>query len=129
MSRENFKKEMKNGEDVIGTDGVQFQKELSRELKGAERRTCNEIYDIRETGVKGDPFTTSGRKVVDRIIKSSEKPSVGRDAQLHSDTTEPGLNEVMGMKKGGFTPSAENNFSKQKDKKVPDAIKKKVFNS
>lgn len=107
----------------------QFGVELERELKHAERKTCNETMDIRETGIKGDPFTPSGRKVVDRIIKSSEKPAVAQDANLHSDTTRPGDNTVTGMKKGGFTGSAESNFSKQKDKKVPDAIKRKVFNS
>lgn len=109
--------------------GENFQKQMTRSLDGAERKTCNESYDIRDTGVKGDPFTPSGRKVVDRIIKSSEKPSVGHNADLHSDTTRPSENTVTGMKKGGFTESAERNFSKQKDRKVPDAIKRKVLNS
>lgn len=109
--------------------GENFQKQMTRSLDGAERKTCNESMDIRDTGIKGDPFAPSGRKVVDRIIKSSEKPSVSQDANLHSDTTRPGDNTVTGMKKGGFTESAEKGFAKQKDKRVLDATKRRVLNS
>lgn len=129
MSRKNFSHEMKDGEQAVEVDGVQYMKQLNRELKGAERRKCDEKYDIRDTGIKGNPFCPSGRKVVDRIIRSSEKPSVGRDPDLHSDTTEPGENTVTAMKKGGITSSAQEQFRIQKDKKVPDATKMKVFNS
>jgi hypothetical protein len=132
MGRQDFQKEMRDGESATEFDGIQFKKEMDRELKGAERSSCNEKYDIRDTSVRGDPFCPSGRKVVDSIIRSSEKPSVGTNADLHSDTTEPGENMVT-SNKGNYarkmSDSAEWLVGKQKDKKVPDAVKRKVFNS
>ena len=105
----------------------QFHRQLDRELKGAERRSCNETYDVRDKVTSGDPFTPSAKKVLASDLRHSEKPSVGHDANLHADTTEPGINNVLADKKGGFTESAEKSLSRQKDKKVPDATKRKVF--
>lgn len=128
MSRKDFSEPMPGARQEIKFDG-QMSRELDRELKHAERKTCDEKSDIRTMGIKGEPFTPSGQKVADRIIRSSEKPRVSQDAQLHADTTEPNENVVMGFKKGGFTNSAQENFSRQKDKKVPDAVKRTTFNS
>lgn len=107
----------------------QFHRELDRELKHAERRSCNETYDIRDKVTSGDPFAPSAKKVLADDLRHSEKPAIGQDANLHADTTEPGINDVLNQKrpKGGFTESAEQELKEQKDKKVPDAVKRKVF--
>lgn len=130
--REYFRDEMRDGEHSVELDGLQFKKEMNRELQFAERKTCDEKHDIRQDSVRGDPFCPSGRKVADRIIASSEKPKVSQNVDLHSDTTEPGENTVTpnsGNYARKMASSAEWLVGKQKDKKVPDATKKKVFNS
>lgn len=105
----------------------QFKEVMKRGFSGAERKTCNEKHDIRDKIVSGNPFTSSAQKVLDADLRHSEKPNVGQDEELHADTTDIAVNIVTGVKKGGFTESAQNNLSRQKDKKVPDAIKRKVF--
>ena len=120
--------------DTIGKkDGKSsdYLEQNKRNLDGAERKTCNETHDIRMDSVKQDDcFTPSGRKVVDAIIKSSEKPKVSSDSDLHSDTTMPGENEVTPEPwEKRMAPSAEEGHKRQMDKKVPMAVKRKVFNS
>lgn len=110
-----------------GTESEQFKKQYNRELKGAERTKCDERSDIREKVTSGNPFTPSAEKILAADLRHSEKPNVGRDADLHSDTTETGIDVVTPMKKGGWTDSASKELNRQKDKKVPDAVKRKVF--
>jgi hypothetical protein len=128
MGLEVFKETMGKKDD----GAVEFHSELARELKFAERKTCDEKHDIREDSVRGDPFCPSGRKVMDSIIRTSEKPAVATNSDLHSDTTRPGECDVT-SNKGNYArkmaDSAEWLVGKQKDKKVPDAIKRKTLNS
>lgn len=107
--------------------GESYMKQHNRSMEHAERKTCNEKADIRNKTISGDPFVSSARKQIDKEIKASEKPSVSTDVQLHADTTDVGDNVVSGMKKGGWTESSEKQLKMQKDKKVDDAVKRKVF--
>ena len=124
--RKEFGKPMSGHQALEMYDG-QFHKQLDRELKGAERTKCDEKYDIRSKVVSGSPFTASAEKILKAELRHSEKPSVGFNADLHSDTTEMGIDVVTPMKKGGFTSSAEDNVRRQKDKRVPDAVKDRTF--
>ncbi len=134
MSRAYFAKEMRDGENTIDHGGPQYQKELDRELKFAERKKCDEKSDIRDMGVKQDDcFTPSGRKVVDRIIRSSEKPKVSTDVNLHADTTEPGENTITSNSyEKKMSPSAEKVQDRLMGSASPTARKiqkYEVFNS
>ena len=128
MGLELFKETMGKKDD----GAVEFKNEMNTELKHAERKTCNESYDIRDTGIKGNPFVSSAQGILSRELRASEKPQVMTDKDLHSDTTRPGDNDVTSMKGDyarSFSDSGEWLVEQQKGKKVPDAVKRKVMNS
>lgn len=117
-------------ESVGNKDGFsgQFQEQRARELKHAERKTCNEKHDVRDKVISGDPFTPGCKKMNDKIIASSEKPKVSQDSQLHSDTTVPSANDVKGQSyEKEFTTGTRQNIVK--DKSISEQKRRKAFNS
>lgn len=132
-----FRQVMKDGESAMETGGSQYKKMLKNCTRTSELPACNESRDIRDTGVKAEPFTNSARKNVTK--ESNEKrmmpvPGNRHDSNLSSDTTIPGENNVTGLYEPPWTSSAQkvaDNIVKKSDSTrgkltVP---KEKVFNS
>lgn len=80
-------------------------------------RMATKSHDIREDGVKGEPFTSSSVSQVDRELKPFNHKGVKSDADLHTDTT-----DLSDKDSGGF--SSRNNqvkgdpFTKSGSKQV-----------
>lgn len=130
MDRKSFGKEMPSKRSELATDGENFKKQMSRSLDGAERTHCDSSRDVRIDGIKGNPFTPSAQGLFRKDLQASEKPNVASDPNLHSDTTTPGENTITSEPyEKRLTDSGEMELSRQQDKKVPDATKRKTFNS
>lgn len=107
---ESFRKAMRDSESAMEVGGVSYNNQLKRSLSGSEIPKCDERHDVRDDGIKSEPFCSSGNKTVNRETKASknEYSGYGRDENLHSDTTLPKENDITGMYKDGFSSSAKN---------------------
>lgn len=56
------------------------------------------IHDIREDGIKGDPFTHSANKEIKHELRGVGHKEAKRDADLHSDNT-----DLSDKDSGGFS--------------------------